>query len=410
MMKHKEFVLADIAKLDNGNKMDKNKMTRKNPSVNFVSRTALNNGISDYVDKIKDIEPFPAGCITLAFGGSVGSCFLQEEPFYTGQNVGVITLPENITTEMKLYFITALEKKCKLYFHAFGNEINKHFKTDLTVSLPVIESEDAKHVYTPDDINWQYMQDRIAELEQDRIVELDAYLKATGLNDYELTEDDKHILASKLRNEDGKEPVKESEPLPEGRWWKEGREFLIDDLFEIKKGRRLTKANQTPGKIPFIGSTETNNGITAYIGQKPIFEENAITVSYNGSVGQVFYQEEPFWASDDVNVLYLKNHELNALLYCYIGTAIKKAGEKFSYSYKWNLKRMKETYICLPIQTDDSGKPVIDTSKTYSPKGYIPDWEYMEKYIKATEKEIIKEVVLYKDEVIAKAKEIAEVA
>ena len=36
--------------------MDKNKMTRKNPSVNFVSRTALNNGISDYVDKIKDIE------------------------------------------------------------------------------------------------------------------------------------------------------------------------------------------------------------------------------------------------------------------------------------------------------------------------------------------------------------------
>ena len=85
MMKHKEFVLADIAKLDSGNKMDKNKMTRKNPSVNFVSRTALNNGISDYVDKIKDIEPFPAGCITLAFGGSVGSCFLQEEPFYTGQ-------------------------------------------------------------------------------------------------------------------------------------------------------------------------------------------------------------------------------------------------------------------------------------------------------------------------------------
>ncbi len=33
----------------------------------------------------------------------------------------------------------------------------------------------------------------------------------------------------------------------------------------------------------------------------------------------------------------------------------------------------------------------------------------MEKYIKAIEKEIIKEVVLYKDEVIAKAKEIAGV-
>ena len=71
---------------------------------------------------------------------------------------------------------------------------------------------------------------------------------------------------------------------------------------------------------------------------------------------------------------------------------------------------IKNRPLCLPIQTDDSGKPVIDASKTYSPKGYIPDWEYMEKYIKATEKEIIKEVVLYKDKIIAKAKEITEVA
>lgn len=39
------------------------------------------------------------------------------------------------------------------------------------------------------------MQDRIAELEQDRIAELDAYLKATGLNDYELTEEDKEVLS-----------------------------------------------------------------------------------------------------------------------------------------------------------------------------------------------------------------------
>lgn len=65
-------------------------------------------------------------------------------------------------------------------------------------------------------------QEHIAELEQDRAAKLDAYLKATGLNDYELTEDDKHILASKVRNKDEKEPAKESEPLPEGGWWKGG--------------------------------------------------------------------------------------------------------------------------------------------------------------------------------------------
>ena len=33
---------------------------------------------------------------------------------------------------------------------------------------------------------------------QDRIAELDAYLKATGLNDYELTEEDKEVLSLSL--------------------------------------------------------------------------------------------------------------------------------------------------------------------------------------------------------------------
>lgn len=153
----KEFRLVDIAKLSNGNRMDKNKMTHLNPSVNFISRTATNNGISDVVDIIDGIAPYPAGCITLAFGGSVGSCFLQEEPFYTGQNVGVISLPDSITREAKIFLVSALEKKCKTSFHAFGNEINKHFKTDLSIKLPVKESEE---------IDWEYMEKYIKATEK----------------------------------------------------------------------------------------------------------------------------------------------------------------------------------------------------------------------------------------------------
>lgn len=433
MMKHKEFVLADIAKLDSGNKMDKNKMTRKNPSVNFVSRTALNNGISDYVDKIKDIEPFPAGCITLAFGGSVGSCFLQEEPFYTGQNVGVITLPENITTEMKLYFITALEKKCKLYFHAFGNEINKHFKTDLAVSLPVVESDDEKHVYTPDDINWQYMQDRvdeleqehIAELEHDRAAKLDAYLKAAGLNDYELTEDDKHILASKVKNEDEKEPAKESGPLSEGGWWKEGREFLMDDLFtkeqlgwianrKFNKLKDVSKEETKEFDLPLVNAKDGNNGIM-YYGRSSDFSfvDGGIDIVSNGAVstGNVYPQPHKIGVLFDAYIVNLKNGMKNECLLMYLAASIQKSIKpRFGYSNKAVWSKVRKCNVCLPIQTDDSGKPVIDAGKTYSPKGYIPDWDYMEKYIKATEKEIIKEVVLYKDKVIKKAKEIAGVA
>lgn len=388
----KEFRLVDIARLDNGNKMDKNKMTHLNPSVNFVSRTATNNGVSDVVDIVDGIEPYPAGCITLAFGGSVGSCFLQEEPFYTGQNVGVILLPDNITREAKIFLVSALEKKCKMSFHAFGNEINKHFKTDLSIKLPVKETEE---------IDWEYMQERITELEQERITELEQYLIATGLNDYELTDEDKDILATKLT--DG---VVLQNSISGNGCLKETAEFKISDVFDLYKGKRLTKAEHTCGNTPFIGSTDSNNGVTGYIGQEPIFSGDAITISYNGSVGQVFYQENDFWASDDINVLYLKNHVLNSLLYGYLSGALKKAGSKFSYSYKWNLERMKETLIVLPIQTDANDIPVIDQNHTYHPDGYVPDWTYMEKYIRAIEKVVIKDVVDYKDSIIAKTKEI----
>ena len=70
--------------------------------------------------------------------------------------------------------------------------------------------------------------------------------------------------------------------------------FSIDNIFDVLKGKRLTKADQIEGQTPFIGSTEINNGVTAFIGQEAIFKRNAITVSYNGSVGQAFYQENSF--------------------------------------------------------------------------------------------------------------------
>ena len=72
------------------------------------------------------------------------------------------------------------------------------------VELPVIESSDPNHEYTVDDIDWQYMEDRIKELEEDRIKELEAYLKATNLDDYELTDEDKKVLSRKsASNENG---------------------------------------------------------------------------------------------------------------------------------------------------------------------------------------------------------------
>lgn len=148
-----------------------------------------------------------------------------------------------------------------------------------------------------------------------------------------------------------------------------------------------------------------------YYGRSSDFSsvDGGIDIVSNGAIstGNVYPQSHKIGVLFDAYIVNLKNGMKNECLLMYLAASIQKSIKpRFGYSNKAVWSKVRKCNICLPIQTDDSGKPVIDAGKTYSPKGYIPDWEYMEKYIKATEKEIIKEVVLYKDEVIAKAKEI----
>lgn len=55
--------------------------------------------------------------------------------------------------------------------------------------------------------------------------------------------------------------------------------------------------------------------------------------------------------------------------------------------------------------SDPKGNPILDADCTYHPDGYIPDWNFMEKYIKAIEKTVIADVVKWKNKVIEKTKE-----
>ena len=296
-----------------------------------------------------------------------------------------------------MYLMGAIEKYAT-QIASYAQLFNSRRLSKATIILPTLDKLDINSPYSMDGFvpDWDYMQEKIAELEQ--------YLIAAGLNDYELTDEDREALATKLKVGG----VSSGNTISSAGCLKEIREFVINDVFELKKGKRLTKKEQSSGNIPFIGSTDSNNGVTAYIGQQPIFPKNAITISYNGSVGQVFYQEEPFWASDDINVLYLRKHELNEKLFGYLGTALKKSGQYFTYSFKWNIERMKQTVIPLPIQTDISGNPVIDPDKTYHQDGFVPDWKYMENYIRAIEKVVIADVVDWKDKVIEKTKKVVE--
>lgn len=124
--------------------------------------------------------------------------------------------------------------------------------------------------------------------------------------------------------------------------------FKIGDIFTIIKGKRLTQASMIPGEYNFIGATSMKNEITTKIGNdKYLHQGNVITVTYNGSVGESFYQVSPFWASDDVNVLYYRG-ELNENLALFFLAPLMKRGKTYEYSFKWTKDKMEEDYIYLP--------------------------------------------------------------
>lgn len=158
--------------------------------------------------------------------------------------------------------------------------------------------------------------------------------------------------------------------------------FYLGDLFDIKKGRRLTSDEQESGDNLYIGAIDSNNGVANHIAQLPIHDGNTISLSYNGSVGEAFYQPEPYWATDDVNALYCKYDGFNQYIGLFFVAVIRLEKYRFSYGRKWTLENMKTSEIFLPVQKRDN-KPVIDTKHEYSKDGYIPDWQYMEKYIKS---------------------------
>lgn len=248
--------------------------------------------------------------------GSVGYANYMDVDFIGTTDI-VAGYNENLNEYSGLFIATILCQERPKY--SFGRKWKTHLK-DTVIRLPQTSTGD------PD---WAGME---------------AYIKSLKHKAISTSYDSKKQLVLDVEN------------------WKE---YRLGDLFEIKKGKRLTADDQTDGETPYIGAIDSNNGVANYIGQEPIHKGNTISLSYNGSVGEAFYQPYDFWATDDVNVLYAKEWTLNKYIAVFISSVIKANRYRFSYGRKWTLEKMKETWIKLPSATDGT-----------------PDFAFMESYIK----------------------------
>ena len=146
--------------------------------------------------------------------------------------------------------------------------------------------------------------------------------------------------------------------------------FRYDDgtdnsIFKIKKGKRLTKKDQSDGDIPYVSSSSLNNGIDNYIGNGNT-DENCISFACYGSIGEVFYHDQKVWVSDNANVFYVRNRNLNPYLAMFLITVLRLEQFRFSYGMTGKKERLQSFYIKLPVMKN--GKP---------------DWNFMENFIKS---------------------------
>lgn len=179
-------------------------------------------------------------------------------------------------------------------------------------------------------------------------------------------------------------------------------------MFKLQKvTNKLSKENlSNKFKFPTYSSDSTNNGVLGYC-EKPEFicdKNNPVYIIFGDHTRTFNIARESFSVLDNVKVLIPCINNYEVLLY--LTNVWQKQIPNLGYSRHW--KVAKECKLLLPIQTNDRNEPIIDSEYKYHANGYVPDFDYMKKYIKVIEKIVIADVVKYKDEVIAKTKEIVK--
>ena len=277
--------------------------------INFVSRTAQNNGVVVQVNKIDSIEPFPAGYITVALGGSVLSSFVQLKPFYTAFHVMALEPKKEMTLQEKLYYCMCITANA--YRYSYGRQANKTLKE---IELPGILPK--------------WVSNASVEPIKTNILKSDVTLHAELWGEYELQE-----------------------------------------IFDIRYGINLELVNcelsgNADDGINFVSRTATNNGVIAQVkpiqGKEPQ-KAGLISCSGGGSVLSTFVQKHDFYSGRDLYVLTPKQPmTIYSKLFCC--TVIEKEKYRFNYGRQANktLPTLKIKLPCLP-----NGKPDFDYMEQY---------------------------------------------
>lgn len=329
------------------------------------SSDSTNNGIVGYSNIQPSFVCDDNNPIFVIFGDHTRTFNIAQHSFNIMDNVKVLK-PKQQYTLSEILFITSSWKKG---IKDIGYARHWKFAKETKILLPMKNGK----------IDFDFMDSFIAELEAERIAELEAYLKVSGLDNYELS--DEELKA--LRDYDSME-------------W---REYRIGSLFSRISTKKLPyKAKNLPTEalddyeLPCLTSSFRNQGLNYYVPREgATILKDVISIPSNSDVYRAYFQSREFTVLSDAYAIKWTDEDRNLSNYQYLFMvrAINKVTDLPIYSYKmklggWNV--VKDKKILLPVIDDEIA------------------FNFMEDYARAISKLAIKDVVQYTNERIETTK------
>ena len=347
------------------NRIEQGRRLKKDDQIDgtipFVMSGTTNAGVVNYISN--PVALFPKNAITIDI---FGNTFYRNYAFGAGDDTGVYWNDATAySSNAMLFFAVAMQKSMMGRF-SYGKKLRSSQSEDFTMHLPVTDDGAIDFDFMESFIA-ELEAERVAELEAERVAELSAYLTVSGLDNYELSNDEEDAL-------------KNFQSL---KW----DTYNIEKLFgKATRGKRLKGDDRIAGTLPFVTAGEASEGISAYISNEvEVFEKNTTTIDMFGSAK---YRNYKYGADDHVAVVHTEAVPMKAAIF--VTSACHKAAHtgKFDYGHNFYAKDADALDIQLPTK---DGKPDYDT---------------MTALISAVQKLVIKDVVLYADRKIEGTRQI----
>ncbi|GAA9016524.1 restriction endonuclease subunit S [Helicobacter pylori] len=362
----------------------------KTPTHELPALTAgiLNQGLNNFVPKenatiLKNVISISAN------GANTGATFYQPHEFCVLQDAYAIEFigDKKLNDKEYLFFVCAISKV--IYNNSKYEWTNKagwnKVKNEL-ISLPL---KPTANTQTLDDIDFHFMEKFIAELEQCRLAELEAYLKATGLSNTTLSGDEENALNVFNNSIGGNTPC--------GLTW---QSFKLGDLFEIEKTLSFNKDALTQGQdYDYITRTSQNQGVLQTTGF--VNAEN-LNPPFTWSLGLLqmdfFYRKKSWYAGQFMRKITPKTeteNKINSRIAHYFTTLLNALKRPLLSVLVRDIdKTFREQKIQLPLKPTANTQTLDDI-----------DFHFMHTLINALMKQTIQGVVQYSKAKIQATKE-----